>query len=243
MYRRTSYQPNSSSSTKSRCDKNFLKSDKTIDLNAIKDYNIKFANKAEIYDKFIKYKTNQKAYNKINGFLIKNSCKDYLQYEKDEARLNSKKQIQTKKYETEIKNCKTLKNNETTYLKEYIQSLSTGIKSKIQSKIKKTLNKPKDKRINRFACYIKLLIDISNSMECRGNSIIISNIINNFSSKYIRADKSINKQNGAKHYLEYLISNKTIIPNDLKDYKMWYKNDEEFVKALESVIKDYANCK
>jgi len=239
MYRRTNSQ---SSSTKYRCDKNFLKSDKTIDLNAIKDYNIKFANKDEIYDKFIKYKTNQKAYNKINGFLIKNSCKDYLQYEKDEARLNSKKQIKTKKYETEIKNCKTLKNNETTYLKEYMKSLSTGIKAKIQSKIKKTLNKPKDKRINRFACYIKLLIDISNSMECRGNSIIISNIINNFSSKYIRSDKSINKQNGAKHYLEYLISNKTIIPNDLKDYKMWYKNDEEFIKALESVIKDYANC-
>lgn len=227
MYRRTNSQYSQSSSTKSRCDKNFLKSDRTIDINAIKDYNIKFANKSEIYNNFIKYKKTQKQY-KSTGIIMIRDC----------SQLKSNSSNSTKK------ECNELKLKENKLLTDYMQSLSTGIKEKIKRKIIKTLKKPKDKRINRFACYVKLLIDISNSIDCRGsNSLSISSIINNFSSKYIRADKSINKQNGAKHYLEYLISNKTIIPNDLKDYKMWYKNDEEFIKALESVIKDYANCK
>ena len=53
---------NSSSTQKSRCDKQFLNSDKSIDLNTIKDYKIKFKD-IKIYENFKKYKTAKQNYN------------------------------------------------------------------------------------------------------------------------------------------------------------------------------------
>ena len=171
-------------SYKSRCDKIFLKSDKNIDTDAIKNFNIKFKDNT-IANNYIKYKLEKKKYNDKIGFLIRHGCKEYLDFEQEERHKEEKKRIKTKKYASNISNCKIYKENEKKYLKEYMSSLSLGVKSKIVSKLKKTLKNPKDKKIKRLACYIKLLLDILNSIECKSNNnLTISNIINKIDSEY-----------------------------------------------------------
>ena len=238
------YRTTPSSSYTSKCDKNFLKTDKTLDLEAIKEYNIKMDDKKDIDDKFTKYKNSQKKYSEKKGFIFRTGCKEYLEYEKDESRLNSNKRKKTIKYSREISNCKTYKTDEAKYLKEYMSSLSKGIKSKLIIKLCKTLRKPKDKRIKRFACYVKLLIDISNSVECRGNSISISNIISKFYSLY-KSDNEI-KHTTAKLYLEYLLTNKTLKDDVLKNYRTLFSKDEDikiFTDALQETLKSYSECR
>jgi len=233
-----------SSSYASKCDINFLKTDKTLDLEAIKKYNIKIDDKKDIDNKFTKYRNSQKKYSEKKGFIFRTGCKEYLEYEKDESRLNSKKRKKTIKYSKEISNCKTYRLDEIKYLKEYMSSLSKGVKSKIIKKLTRTLKKPKEKRIKRFACYVKLLLDISNSKECRGNSISISNIISKFYSLY-KSDNEI-KHTTAKLYLEYLLTNKTLKDDVLKNYKTLFSKDEDikiFSNALEATLKSYSECR
>ena len=231
-------------SYKSRCDKIFLKSDKNIDTDAIKNFNIKFKDNT-IANNYIKYKLEKKKYNDKIGFLIRHGCKEYLDFEQEERHKEEKKRIKTKKYASNISNCKIYKENEKKYLKEYMSSLSLGVKSKIVSKLKKTLKNPKDKKIKRLACYIKLLLDILNSIECKSNNnLTISNIINKFDSEYKPKEPKIEiKKSIAKNYLEYLLTNKTINDGDLKTYKELFKNDASFIDAVQKIIKSYSDCK
>jgi hypothetical protein len=224
---------------KSKCDKTFLKSDKNIDLDAVKNFNIKFKDN-KVSDNLLKYKKSKIQYESKNGFLIRHGCKEYLDFEQEERHLEDKKRVKTRKYATNISNCKTFKQNEKKYIKEYLSSLSSGIKPKIISKLTKVLKNPKDKRVKRLACYIKLLIDISNSMECRGNSLSISNIISKFDSEYKSTEQS--KKSSAKFYLEYLLTNKNFNDIDLKRYRELFRNDTTFKQALENVIKFYKDC-
>jgi hypothetical protein len=245
QYRSPSASPSSSPSpslSQSRCDRKFLKSDKTIDIDEIKNFKIKYKDNT-VYNNYIKYIAEKNKYNQKTGFLIRNGCKEYLDYEQEERHKEEKKRVKTIKYKTNISNCKTYKENEKKYLKEYMNSLSLAVKGKIVSKLKKTLKNPKDKRIKRLSCFIKLLLDISNSMECRGN-LSISNIISKFNIEYKPAEPKIEiKKSVAKFYLEYLITNKTINDGDLKTYKELFKDDGQFVDALDKVIKSYSDCK
>jgi len=223
--------PSSSTTLKSKCDNSFLKSDKTIDLGAIKKNKMKLDNKNIVYDNFIKYKKTNKKYSETTGILIKKNC----------SNLSSNSSNSTKKY------CSDLKLDKEKYLKDYMSSLSKGVKSKIIKKISKTLKKPKDKRIKRFSCYVKLLLDISNSIECRGNSISLSNIISKFDSEYKpKGDLQSSQKTEGKNYLEYLISNKTISSKQLNHYKKLFSKEEDiklFKEALEKVINSYSDCK
>ena len=115
-----------------------------------------------------------------------------------------------------------------------MESLTKKIKSKISIKAKKTLKNPKEKRVNKFACYIKLLIDISETKYCKSNRISVSSILNSFESKY--KNKNEIKQKLAKSYLEYLLTNKPVTSKDLNKYKKWYKKDKNFLSTLKDII-------
>lgn len=234
----------------SRCNKSFKNTaDNTIDLNAIKDFKAKFGDN-KIYENFKNYKENQIAFDKKKGWFYKTGCKEYLNYNNPRTTLNKDKDKKMReKYSSEISNCKTYKLNKEKYYSAYIKSLSTGIKKKIIKKLKKTLKNPKDSRMNRLSCYIQMLIDLSNSKDCRSN-ISIKNILDKFNSTYV--NKIPLKKSGAVKYLEYLLTKTEITDEELKLYKKWFGNvnnsiistkqiDEEFIKALTSVL-EYFKC-
>jgi hypothetical protein len=202
----------------SRCTQNFLATDKTIDLDKIKEYKIKLDD--ETYTNFKESKKAGKSFKKKIGFIKPISC----------VKIVTKKN----KYPSEYNTCKTYESNKELYLRKYMESLTKKIKSKILIKAKKTLRNPKEKRVNRFACYIKVLIDISNTSHCRNNKLTISNILNTFESKYKNTNEI--KKKLARPYLEYLLTNKTIDSETLKKYKKWYRKDTEFLSILKSII-------
>jgi hypothetical protein len=204
----------------SRCTQNFLGSDRTIDLDKIRDYKIKLDD--EIYNNFRESKKAGKSFKKKIGFIKPMSC----------VKIVSNKN----KYPSEYSTCKTYESNKELYLRKYMESLTKKIKSKISIKAKKTLKNPKEKRINKFACYIKLLIDISDTKFCKSNRISVSSILNSFESKYKNTNEI--KQKLAKSYLEYLLTNKTINSETLKKYKKWYRNDKEFILALQTITEN-----
>jgi len=232
-------QPSSQSSylsSKPRCEKTFLKSDKTtIDLDLVNKYT-KFDDRKTIKNNFLEYKKANKLYNKTIGIMFKeNFCKKY-EYSTKKSNIPKRDK------------CRQYKSDEQKYLKQYMNSLSTGVKKKITNKITQIIKKkPKDKRIKRLSCYIKLLIDISNSRDCnRGSSgASFSNIVMKFDSVYnpsVQDKRAPERKRNAKTYLEYLLTNNTIANDTISFYKKIFKNDDEFIKALETVIKSYANC-
>ena len=203
----------------SRCSQNFLESDNKIDLNKIKDFKIKLED--ETYKHFRESKKANKSLKKKIGFIKRVSCVKILKNHS--------------KYPAEYATCKTYETNKEIFFRKYMESLTKQIKSKILIKAKKTLKNPKEKRVNRFACYIKVLIDISNTTYCRNNRISVSTILNSFESKY-RNSEDREKERSAKYYLEYLLTNKNVVPETLKKYKKWYRKDNNFLLALESII-------
>ena len=129
-------------------------------------------------------------------------------------------------------------------------TLSKEINRKVIKKFKKTLKNPKEKRMKRLSCYVKLLMDILQK-DCN-KSIDVNNIINNIYSKYnpkVKTKKNMSKEyekarkkkNGFKNYLEYLLTNKTISDKELIIYKSWFKNDALIISAIESAINSL-NC-
>jgi len=152
-----------------RCSHNFISSDNIIDLKNIKESNIKLD--TDIIDNFLKFKQSKKSFKKKIGFIKPISC--------DAIILN-----QTK-YPKEYVNCKKIKDDKDMYFKKYIDGLTKTIKLKISNKIKKTLKKPKEKKLNKLSCYIKLLLNISDTQYCKsGRNTKISNILNDFERNY-----------------------------------------------------------
>ena len=209
----------------SRCTQSFLGSDNTIDLSKIKDYKIKLDDAT--YKNFRESKKAGKSFNKKIGFIKRISCTKILS--------------KSSKYPSEYATCKKYQTNKEIYFRKYIESLKKKIKSKIAIKAKKTLKNPKEKRVNRFACYIKILIDISNTTYCRNNRLSVSTILNAFENKYRHKDNNEIKQKSAKNYLEYLLTNKPVNPKELKKYKKWYRKDNEFLSTLNNIIENACN--
>ena len=204
----------------SRCTQSFLGSDNTIDLDKIKDYKIKLDD--ETFRHFRESKKAGKSFKKKICFIKRVSCTKIL--------------TKPKKYPTEYRNCLTYQTNKELFFRKYIESLTKKIKSKIEIKAKKTLKNPKENRINRLACYIKVLIDISNTTYCRNNRLSVTYILNTFESKYRHKDNNAIKQKSAKSYLEYLLTNKPVTSKDLNKYKKWYKKDKNFLSTLKDII-------
>jgi hypothetical protein len=206
-----------------RCDKTFI-SNNIIDLDIIRSNpnKIKFQDK-NIKSNFINYKNSKNKYDK-KGMLISKSCSDYLQ--------NRETSTKTRK------NCMNYKKQEKDYYQEYTKSLYEEMVVKILRRMKKTLKNPKESRMKKISCYIKLLLEII-SKNCN-KTVSLHNIVSDFDTNYKSSDHL--KKTGAKLYLEYLLINKTIPDNELKLYKKWYENDDTFIKALETVIKSYTNC-
>jgi len=204
----------------SRCTQSFLGSDRTIDLDKIKDYKIKLDD--ETYTNFRESKKAGKSFKKKIGFIKPISC----------VKIVTKKS----KYPSEYSTCKTYESNKELYYRKYMESLTKKIKSKISIKAKKTLKNPKEKRVNKFACYIKLLIDISETKFCKSNRISVSSILNSFESKY--KNKNEIKQKLAKSYLEYLLTNKTLSSETVAKYKKWYRKDQEFISTLKNITEN-----
>jgi hypothetical protein len=204
----------------SRCTQSFLGSDKTIDLDKIKDYKIKLDD--ETYKNFRESKKAGKSFKKKIGFIKRISCTKIV--------------TKPNKYPLEYKTCKTYQTNKEIFFRKYIESLTKKIKSKITIKLKKTLKNPKENRINRLACYIKILIDISNTTYCRNNRLSVSSILSTFENKYRRKDNNSIKQRSAKSYLEYLLTNKSVTSKELTKYMKWYRKDDEFLSTLKNII-------
>jgi len=209
----------------SRCTQSFLGSDNMIDLDKIKDYKIKLDD--ETYKHFRESKKAGKSFKKKIGFIKRTSCSNIL--------------TKPNKYPSEYKTCKTYQTNKEIFFRKYIESLTKKIKSKVALKLKKTLKSPKEKRINRLACYIKILIDISNTTYCRNNRLSVNSILNTFENKYRRKDNDSIKQKSAKFYLEYLLTNKPVTSKELKKYIKWYRKDEEFLSTLKNIIESACN--
>ena len=140
------------------------------------------------------------------------------------------------KYPSEYNTCKLYQVNKELYFRKYMEGLTKKIKTKIPIKFKKTLHNPKEKRVNRLACYVKLLLDISETSFCKNGRITISTIINKFENLYKNKDEI--KQKLAKSYLEYLLTDKTISPESLKKFKTWYKKDTVFLETIKKIIDD-----
>jgi hypothetical protein len=203
-----------------RCSHNFTSSDNTIDLKTIKESNIKLD--TEVINNFSKYKKSKKSLKKSIGFIKPVSCDKILSNQT--------------KYPKEYSNCKKLKDDKDMYFKKYIEGLTKTIKTKISNKIKKTLKNPKEKRVNKLSCYIKLLSNISDTQYCKsGRNTRISNILSDFERNYKNKKKNEIKQKLAKNYLEYLLTNKTIEAGTLNKYKKWYGKDENFINTLKNI--------
>ena len=237
-----------SESNKFRCSKNYKISESSnssknfddIDFIKIKK-TLKLLKNDEFYKNYISYKKNKQDFEKSSGWLVPIDCNNFLDYDRQSS--TDKKSVKLKnKYNREISNCKTVKNNKDMYQKKYLNSIVKKTKQKIESKISKTLKKFKNRRVEKFSCYVKILIDIANSKNCRNYNFTVKNIIDYFTRYYKSPDQKMII--GAKSYLEYLLTNKQLSESDLKLYKKWYKNDSKFTKALVDTI-DYLfpNCK
>ena len=203
-----------------RCSHNFISSDNTIDLKTIKESNIKID--AEVIDNFSNFKISKKSLKKKIGFIKPVSCSKIIQNQS--------------KYPKDYSNCKKINDDKDMYFKKYIEGLIKTIKSKIPIRIKKTLKNPKEKRVNKLSCYVKLLSNISDTNYCKsGRNTRISNILTDFERNYKNEKKNEIKQKLAKNYLEYLLTNKTIEAETLKKYKKWYRKDQNFINTLKNI--------
>jgi len=222
----------SSDSSKSFDDIDFIKIKKTL----------KLLKNDESYKNYISYKKNKQDFEKSTGWLVPIDCNQFLDYDRQSS--SDKKSVKLKtKYNREISNCKIVKNNKDVYQKKYLNSIVKKTKQKIETKISKTLKKLKNKRVKKLSCYVKILIDIANSKNCKNYNFTLKNIIDYFTRDYKSPDQKMII--GAKYYLEYLLTNKQLSDSDLKLYKKWYSDDNsKFTKALVDTI-DYLfpNCK
>lgn len=226
-----------SSHNESRCQNTFKTHDNDINLLKVKKF-IDLDNNA--YKYFKTYKNAGILFDKTTGWFVKLNCNQFLDYDRDRLSVKGSVDLKTK-YKKEISNCKTYKKNKEQYAKEYLNNIAKTVKSKISTKIIKTLKKPNQERINKLSCYIKILIDIANSKNCRNSNFTIRHIIDYFGRFY----NSPNQTNmlGAKQYLNYLLTNSKINESDLHKYKKWYKNDLNFSKALSDTInKLFTSC-
>lgn len=210
-------------SSKLKCEKTTFIKDNIIDMKSIRDFKIKLKDK-KIYHNFINYKKYKTLYDKIRGFITRKSCSDFMKNSKSSKKDREK--------------CNTYKKDEKKYFEDYMKSLSTEISKKIVTKFKKTLKYPKEKRMKRLSCYIQLLLDLSYK-KCN-KSTNVDNIINDIYNNY--NTKEPLKKAASKAYLEYLLTNKSITNKELKLYKKFFKNDDTFIKSLETVINSYVEC-
>ena len=242
-----------------KCDKIFLTSEDLIDLNKLKEYNIKFDD-TTINSNFNEYKKNIEQYNQ-KSFWKKTNCTDYMKYYNPITNNNKKK---ASEYQSEINNCRIYKTNRDENLKQYTNKLSIGIKKKILSRLNKTLKNPNKYKSNKIACYIKLLIDLLNSKSCKisqnsqisrssssnyrsnyRSNISISDILEKFNREYNKSTTEELKKVNSTNYLKYLLTNNPITDKELELYKTLYKDEKdlnEFVKVIESVLKTYNDC-
>lgn len=234
---------------KFRCSKNYKITESSDSSNNFDDIDfikikktLKLSNNDESYKNYISYKKNKQDFEKKSGWLVPTDCNKFLEYDKQSSTDKTSVKLKTK-YNREISNCKNVKNNKDMYQKKYLNSLVKKSKQKIETKISKTLKKFKNKRVEKLSCYVKILIDIANSKNCKNYNFTLKNIIDYFTRYYKSPDQKMII--GAKYYLEYLLTNKQLSDSDLKLYKKWYSADNsKFTKALGETI-DYLfpNCK
>jgi len=212
QYGKTYGQPHGSQqpTATSRCTTNFFPDNK-LDMNALQSANIKLD--TDTKNKFNEYKSAIDEYNKGSSFFTK-SCRE-ISTNKNK---NTSRRSKCSEYQKIISNV------------DYKTPLKKHIKTKLTKKFKQVLKHPKEKRLKKLSCYINILQQLCTSLSP-------SNIIHQFRIEYQKIVKEQTKKDGAPQYLEYLLTNKTLNANDLIEYHKWFKDDPNFITALDNVIK------
>ena len=196
----------------SRCTTNFFPDNK-LDINLLQSANIKVD--TDTKNKFNEYKSAIDEYNKGSSFFTK-SCRE----------------ISTNKNKNTSRRSKCSEYQKIISKVDYKTPLKKHIKTKLTKKFKQVLKNPKEKRLKKLSCYIKILQNLCTSLSP-------SNIIHQFKIEYKQDEQT--KKDGAHNYLEYLLTNKTLNSKDLIKYRKWFKDDLNFITTLIKVIDN--NCK
>lgn len=202
---RTRYNTNRSrnkngSTSKQLCDKSYLKSDKSLDIDEIKKFDLD----SDTINLLNEYKNAKQEYEK-KDIIIK---KGFL--------FNTKAKCSNSNLKpNHLPNCRTKKSKIDSSYSNFIGKLKTNIIENIKTIIKDVLNNPYEFTMKKFACYIKILLDLKNSS--------ISILISRFKLKNSTELKSL----AAKKYLTYLLTGvkDKDKDKDFEKYKNWFKDD------------------
>jgi hypothetical protein len=191
------------------CDKSYLKSDKSIDIDEIKKFDLD----SDTINLLNEYKNAKQEYEK-KDIIIK---KGFL--------FNTKAKCSNSNLKSNhLQNCRTKKSKIDSSYSKFMEKLKTNIIENIKKIINNVLNNPYEFKMKKFACYIKILLDLKNSSI----SILIS--------RFKLANSTEIKSLAAKKYLTYLLTG--VKPEDFQKYKDWFKNDSIiFGEALVNALK------
>lgn len=133
--------------------------------------------------------------------------------------------------------CGTLKSTLKTARNTVLNAISQNIKSKLETRLNKIKINPKTKRLDRFACHIKLYTDLLNNSYCKlGQNerkiYNISKIITDLKAKFPKDPEF------AEAYINYMMKKRETAREKLK----LIQTDEKFSEELKKLITSYPNC-
>jgi len=186
------------STLKLLCDKSYLKSDKSLDIDEIKKFDLN----SDTINLLNEYKNAKEEYEKKNiiikkGFLFNTKAKC------SNSTLKS----------NHLPKCREKKLKIDSSYSNFIGKLKTNIIENIKKIIKDVLNNPIEKKMKKFSCYIKILLDLKNSSI----SVLIS--------KFKLANSTELKSLAAKKYLTYLLTGVKDKDKEFENYKNWFIED------------------
>ena len=197
-----------------------------IDFTKLNDYGIKRGTR----------KAMEQYINLTKKYTEKN-CKEYSRLSRSTSTSNAK---QKSKNPNNIKRCLNMESEMKKQLGYAMNSLYTQMKLKVKNKINKIQSNPKDKRVQKLACYLKILMTTYNSNFCNKDKtgvFTIDTLIADMKKKFISSETPY--YDFADAYIKYLLYNRK---NSKMILSFLQKLNTEFAKSLTDLIDNYSTC-
>lgn len=217
---------------------------KTINFDKIKETKFKLDDIVNTnISKFKTAKANYgKTYKKGLFFGTSRTCDEYI-------RLSTSTSDSDKKIAAEhsniITNCKgfleTMKTSNTDALKGLLKLFS----EKANRQLIRIVRNPKENRVQRMACYLKILTETSKIVGCQSNyrssysSSSVDDIISKITEKYKKTPDVLIYSELAQAYIKFLLFNRTNAQLVLKSLQ---SIDTKFATSLKEIIDEYGTC-